>query len=198
MLSSPPSAAAQAGDLDVSFGGDGIVTTQVGPRADFAAAIAVQPDGKVVAAGVAGFDSANPRFGLARYNPDGTLDTGFGGDGVVTTDFTPREDGVYSIGIEADGKIVAAGDAGLGSGDSRFAVARYNADGTLDSTFGGDGKVTTQFGPRDDPVAGLALQIDGKVVVSGGTNSNGKNPKIALARYNADGTLDAAFSGDGR
>ena len=71
---------------------------------------------------------------------------------------------------KSDGKIVAAGDAGLRTGNSRFAVARYNSDGTLDTSFGGDGKVMTQFTRHDDPVAGVALQADGKIVVSGGAN----------------------------
>jgi uncharacterized delta-60 repeat protein len=189
---------AQAGALDPSFGGDGRVTTDLSRRGDFAGAIAIQADGKIVVAGGAAFDSRNPRFGLARYNMDGTLDTGFGGDGRVTTDFTSGQDAAYGVAIQPDGKIVAAGDAGLGGGNSRFAVARYNSDGTLDATFGGDGKVTTQFTRHDDPVAGLAIQADGRIVVSGGAAFDGLNADFALARYNTDGTLNTSFGGDGR
>ena len=135
---------------------------------------------------------------ILRYNADGTLDTTFGGDGRVTTDFTGAEDAAWGVAIQADGKIVAAGDAGLRTGNSRFAVARYNTDGTLDTSFGGDGKVMTQFTRHDDPVAGLALQADGKIVVSGGAAWNTRNSNFALARYNTDGTLDTSFGGDGK
>jgi uncharacterized delta-60 repeat protein len=190
-------ASAQAGQLDTAFGGDGRVATDVTARGDMGTTVAVQADGKIVVAGGAGWNR-NPRFVLVRYNADGTLDTSFGGDGRVTTDFTPAEDAAWGIAIQADGKIVAAGDAALGTGNSRFAVARYNADGTLDTSFGGDGKVTTQFTRRDDPVAGLAMQPDGKIVVSGGAAYDGPNPNFALARYNSDGTLDTSFGGDGK
>ena len=191
------SASAQAGELDTSFGGDGRVATDVTARGDMATSVAVQADGKIVVAGGAGWYK-NPRFVLVRYNADGTLDTNFGGDGKVTTDFTRAEDAAWGIAIQADGKIVAAGDAALGTGNSRFAVARYNADGMLDTSFSGDGKVTTQFTRHDDPVAGLAMQADGKIVVSGGAAYDGPNSNFALARYNSDGTLDLTFGGDGK
>ena len=173
------------------------MTTDVTPSGDFAADLAIQADGKIVVVGGASWDK-NPRFALLRYNADGTLDTTFGGDGKVTTNFTRREDAAWGVAIQSDGKILAAGDAALRTGNSRFAVARYNSDGTLDSTFGGDGKVTTEFTRADDPVAGIALQADGKIVVSGGAAWNTLHANFALARYNTDGSLDAAFGGDGR
>ena len=190
-------ASAQAGQLDTSFGGDGKVTTDVTARGDFASKVAIQADGKIVVVGGASWEG-NPKFVILRYNADGTLDTTFGGDGRVTTDFTGAEDAAWGVAIQADGKIVAAGDAGLRTGNSRFAVARYNTDGTLDTSFGGDGKVMTQFTRHDDPVAGLALQADGKIVVSGGAAWNTRNSNFALARYNTDGTLDTSFGGDGK
>jgi serralysin len=169
----------------------------VTPRGDFATELAIQADGKMVVVGGASWEK-NPKFVLLRYNADGTLDTSFGGDGKVTTDFTRREDAAWGIAIQADGRIVAAGDAGLRTGNSRFAIARYNADGTLDSNFGGDGKVTTQFTRKDDPASSLVIQADGRIVVAGGASHNGTNPNFALARYNADGTLDTSFGGDGK
>jgi uncharacterized delta-60 repeat protein len=188
---------AQAGDLDTSFGSDGKVTTDVTARGDFATEVATQADGKIVVVGGASWGK-NPKFVLLRYNADGTLDTSFGGDGKVTTNFTRRQDVAFGVAIQADGKIVAAGDAGLRTGNSRFGVARYNADGTLDTTFGGDGKVTTQFTRKDDPVSSLVIQADGRIVVAGGAAWNGTNGNFALARYNADGTLDTSFGGDGK
>jgi uncharacterized delta-60 repeat protein len=187
----------QAGQLDTSFDGDGKVTTDVTARGDFATNVAIQVDGKIVVVGAAQWGK-DPKFVLLRYNPDGTLDTSFSGDGKVTTNFTRLEDAAWAVVIQSDGRIVAAGDAGFGTGNSRFAVARYNADGTLDTTFGGDGKVTTQFTRHDDPVAAAALQPDGKIVVSGGANWGGGESNFALARYNTDGTLDPSFGGDGR
>src|SRR6266545_2605906 len=94
---------AQAGQLDTSFGGDGKVTTDVTARGDFGATVAVQADGKIVVAGGASWER-NPRFVLLRYNADGTLDSTFGGDGRVTTDFTAAEDAAWGVAIQADGK----------------------------------------------------------------------------------------------
>jgi uncharacterized delta-60 repeat protein len=188
----------QAGSLDASFSSDGKATADFSRRGDFAGAVAIQADGKIVVAGGSAWDGSNPKFALARYNTNGTLDASFGGDGRVTTDFTTRLDAAWGVAIQADGKIVAAGDAGLDSSNSRFAVARYNPNGTLDTTFSGDGKVTTQFTRRDDDVAGLAIQADGKILVSGGANSSGSNPRSAIARYNTNGKLDTSFGGDGK
>ncbi|MEU0663948.1 calcium-binding protein [Streptomyces lavendulocolor] len=177
----PSSALAVPGGLDATFGGDGTVTTDIGGT-DAANALAVQADGKIVTAGQANRDDT----AVARYNSDGTLDTTFGGDGTVTTDIG-RTDWAYSVAVQADGKIVTAGWAN----DGDTAVARYNSDGTLDTTFGGDGTVTTDIGGFD--VAwGLAVQADGKIVTAGWSGSD-----MAVARYNSDGTLDTTFGGDG-
>ena len=199
VLLAAAAAFAAGGALDTSFSANGKVTTDIGARGDFAAAVAVQTDGKIVVAGSSAYDTTDPKFALARYNADGTLDATFGGgDGRVTTNFTSHEDAVYGLAIQADGKIVAAGDAGLRTGNSKFAVARYEADGTLDATFGGDGKVTTQFTTGDDPVSSLVLQTGGEIVVAGGAAQNRANPKAAVARYAIDGSLDTTFGGDGK
>jgi uncharacterized delta-60 repeat protein len=182
------------GSLDTSFGADGVVTTDVSSGEDVAYAVAVQVDGKIVAAGQAG--SKNPKFALARYNTDGSLDTSFGGDGKVTTDFSSHEDVAYAVAIQADGKIVAGGDSG--GKNPMFALARYNTDGSLDTSFGGDGKVTTDFTSYPDDLLALAIQPDRKILAAGGNGFGAPNEKFALARYNADGSLDTSFSGDGK
>ena len=87
------------------------------------------------------------------------------------------------MAIQADGKIVAAGVAADQARDSKFALARYNSDGTLDATFGVDGKVETDFTPRDDGAAGVAIQADGRIVAAGMANSGRSKMKVALARY---------------
>jgi len=181
--------AQQPGDLDSTFGINGIVTThfQVG---DEAYDVAIQPDGKIVAAGTA---SGNPRtWALARYNPDGSLDNTFGSGGKVTTFF----DSVgfayaYAVAIQQDGKIIAVGRSHPDTLDGAGTLARYNPDGTLDSTFGVGGKVFLNYwemGAAWD----VALQPDGRIVVAGGAFSN-----PALFRCNADGSSDSTFGTNG-
>jgi uncharacterized delta-60 repeat protein len=183
------SAAAQAapGDLDLTFSGDGKQTTNLGFDSNGAAATVRQSDGKIVAVGTAGND-----FALARYNPNGTLDTSFSGDGKQRTDFGFA--GANGVALQSDGKIVAVGSAG---GISDFALARYNPNGSLDTSFSGDGMETTNFGGPDDQANGVALQGDGKIVAVGLAGGAGVGD-FALARYNPNGTLDTSFSGDGR
>jgi len=192
-------ALAQSGALDTTFGADGKVTTDFDSRwsaFDESWDVALQTDGKIVAAGKTG---GSGRFALARYHMDGTLDHSFGGDGKVTTNFSWGEDVARGVTVQTDGKIVVAGDsAGHGFANSMFAVSRYNPDGTLDTSFGGDGKVRTQLSALNDYVGGLALQSDGRIVVAGGARLNGAHPQFAVTRYNVDGTLDASFSGDGK
>jgi uncharacterized delta-60 repeat protein len=183
-------ALAVAGDLDISFSGDGKATTNFTPGDDVAFGVAVQADGKIVTVGRAG--GSGGRFALARYNTDGSLDTMFSGDGKVTTNFTSRDDLAFGVALQLDGKIVAGGTSNNGG---RFALARYNTDGSLDPTFSGDGKVTTNFTARNDVAFGVAVQADGRIVAAGTAGDFGR---FALARYNGDGSLDATFSGDGK
>jgi uncharacterized delta-60 repeat protein len=188
------------GTLDTTFGGDGRVTTDF-TRAEGAAwGVAIQADGEIVAAGDAGLRTGNSRFAVARYNTDGTLDTSFGGDGKVTTQFTRKDDPVSSLVVQTDGKIVLAGGASPNGTNPNFALARYNADGRLDMSFGGDGKVTSDFGGRHDYANAVALQADGKLLAGGVTtfSRTAGRSRLALVRYNADGTLDTGFSNDGR
>jgi uncharacterized delta-60 repeat protein len=192
---------AAPGELDSSFGGDGKVTTNFTRGLDDASSVAVQADGKLVVVGTANYSGRNARFALARYEQDGSLDTSFGGDGKVVTNFTPGWDGALALAIQLDGSIVAAGEAG-GAGPaegrtSRLALARYLADGTLDTSFGGDGRVVTNIAPGADFAFGILIQpADEKIVVAG--RAGGKGGRFALARYESDGTLDATFGGDGK
>jgi len=188
-------ALAGAGSLDTSFSFGGKVTTPIGSGTDVAQAVALQPDGKIVAAGnsISGFTD---RFALARYNPNGSLDTSFDGDGKLTTAIGSGNENAYAVAIQPDGKIVAAGYSSNGS-DYDFALARYNANGSLDTSFDGDGKQTTAIGGSDDVAFAVALQPDGKIVAAG-QSFNGSNDDFALARYNANGSLDTSFDGDGK
>ncbi|HEX5880137.1 MAG TPA: delta-60 repeat domain-containing protein, partial [Actinomycetota bacterium] len=149
----------------------GTVTTDIGGGDDVARALAVQADGKLVAAGVAPTATGSD-FALARYNPNGTLDASFGAGGTVTTDLIG---GANALVVQADGKLVAAGVAG-----QDFGLARYNPNGTLDASFGAGGTVTTDIAGDSDAAQALAVQADGKLVAAGGAGPGGD---FALARY---------------
>jgi uncharacterized delta-60 repeat protein len=159
------------GTLDTTFSGDGKAVAAFTPGGSIYT-VAIQADGKIVAAGSTDDESA---FALARYNTDGTADTTFGEVGGTTTDVTTGHDGVSAVAMQADGKIVAAGDGT----SSVFALARYNTDGSLDTTFSGDGITTTDFSPYYDVAYAVAIQGDGKIVAAGAANGS----VFALARY---------------
>src|SRR5438128_1850053 len=132
---------------------------------DQANGVVAQSDGKLVAAGVAK-TSRSQDFALARYNPNGSLDATFGTGGKVTTDFAGNDDPAFAVVLQSDGKIVVAGGAKT-SRSQDFALARYNANGSLDATFGTGGKVTTDFAGNDDEAHALVFQPDGKLVAAG-------------------------------
>jgi uncharacterized delta-60 repeat protein len=177
------SAQASPGALDTSFGSDGKITTAIG-NDDHAHAIALQPNGKIIAAG-----ESSGGFALARYNPNGSLDPGFGSGGTVKTAFGSFAV-ITAIALQPAGKIVAAGFR-LNAGQYDFSLARYNSDGSLDMGFGSGGTVTTDFG-SDDYANAIALQPDGKIVAVGQSGSH-----FALARYNPNGSLDTTFGSGG-
>lgn len=181
------------GSPDVSFNG-GKVYTDFNPSIYSAyqsgQSLIQQPNGKLLIAGY-----SNGDFALARYNVDGSLDTTFDNDGKLITDFGNYEEG-NSLILQTDGKILVAGttdDPILDGGTGRnFAIARYRIDGTLDSSFDGDGKLVTDFGGEDEGYS-LIQQADGKLVVAGTSNGD-----FALTRYNLNGSLDSSFDGDGK
>jgi uncharacterized delta-60 repeat protein len=188
------------GTLDSSFGVGGKVITNISPKLEDATGVAIQGDGKIVVGGGAG-GGGNPDFALVRYNPDGSLDNAFGTGGIVRTDFVAgSNDWIFGgIQIQPDGKIVAGGYSNIGiKGNVRFAMARYNTDGTLDTSFSGDGKVATDFTGGFDYISWMAIQPDGKIVASGESGLLTTNDRAALARYNTDGTLDTSFNGSGK
>jgi uncharacterized delta-60 repeat protein len=188
------------GTLDLTFGTTGKVTTDIaGGSFDRAAALALQPDGKLVAAGNT-VTGANSDFALARYDTNGALDTTYGAAGKVTTDIAGRSNLASALAVQPDGKLVAAGSALADNLD--FALARYNSNGTLDTTFGTGGTVTTDIADGPDRAAALILQPDGKLVAAGDAETGGSTDApvryFALARYNPNGTPDPAFGTDGK
>lgn len=182
------------GTLDKDFDGDGLLVTDLFGGRDFGNAIAIQPDGKIVVAGVAesGIDWD---FALVRYNSDGSLDATFDDDGLVVTDIGSSRDVGKVVAIQGDGRIVVGGYTGQYP-DENFALARYNPDGSLDASFDSDGLVVTDFYGGLDEGIKITLQPDNKIVLAGSAD-NGKDSDFALARYNSDGSLDTSFDGDG-
>jgi uncharacterized delta-60 repeat protein len=194
-------ASAVPGDLDLTFHHDGKALTDFTAGRDRASDIAIQADGKIVVVGTANSRGSDARFAVSRYNAEGDLDTTFGGDGKVITNFSSHWDGASAVAVQPDGKIVVAGEAGWNESaahpDSTFAVARYESSGVLDATFSGDGKVMANISSGADFVFGVAIQpLDGRIVVAGGAGGSGG--RIALARFHPGGALDATFNGDGR
>ncbi|HEY9695957.1 MAG TPA: Calx-beta domain-containing protein [Trichocoleus sp.] len=185
------------GSLDGNFGSSGYVTTHFGVDNDAAFDLAVQSDGNILVAGFVDGGTSGLDFGLARYTSSGVLDTSFGNGGTVKTDFALSTDIATSIALQPDGKILVAGEAGI-SGDSDFALVRYNGNGTLDTSFGNGGKITTDFGFGNDRISSIVLQSDGKILVAGRASiGSASNLDFALARYNSNGTLDTSFGNGG-
>ena len=192
------------GSLDTSFDGDGWLTTDINKGDDYGRSVTLQPDGQILLGGTEYPDIYQSDFALARYNPDGSLDPNFGTNGIVLTDFGFYEY-LESLALQSDGKILAVGNMKTIYDDHDFALARYNPDGSLDTSFDGDGLVTTDFFGDQDIARDVLLQPDGKIVVAGEADKYGVavyEPSFALARYNPDGSLDTSFGsesgGDGK
>jgi len=156
-----------AGVLDTAFGGTGKVVTRLATATDdYATAVAVQPDGKVVVVGAV--QTGNLDFVALRYNLDGTLDGTFNGSGKVLYSVTPANDVARGVAVQPDGKIVVVGDSNY-TNNTDVAVLRLTANGLVDSSFGGQGVVVAADDGYDNPASGVALQPDGGIVVAGST-----------------------------
>jgi uncharacterized delta-60 repeat protein len=194
------------GSLDSTFGDGGkVVTNILGTDNDYAkaSALLLQPDGKLVAVGDAySPDLGHSVFGLVRYNADGTLDPAFGDGGKVlaAVDQQPsisRNDTAHAAALAPDGKIVVGGVTGIYPTD--FGLMRFNADGSIDTSFGTAGRVTTDFGAADT-IQGVAVLADGKILAAGygGTEGGNEHEDFALAQYTVDGSLDPSFGQGGK
>jgi len=172
------------GTLDLTFNTTGKVLTDFtgSGNSDALQALAVQSDGKIVAAGES-FTSGGSSFAVARYEMTGILDTTFNTTGKVLTAFASGNASAQAVVIQSDGKIVTAGSFDDGNREGPdFALARYNVDGSLDSTFNSTGKVVTDIGGFDFAY-GVGIQPDGKIVAAGFSAVNGADSDFALTRY---------------
>jgi uncharacterized delta-60 repeat protein len=193
------------GLLDPIFGYGGIIYFKLRDN-DLANAMAIQPDGKILIAGQAGTYSITSDyykliaydFGIARLKPDGTLDSAFGINGFVVTDFSGFDDVINAIAIQKDGKIVVAGTTTSSTGYSDFALARYTTKGVLDNTFGNHGKVITDINGYDDVANAIVIQSNGRIIVAGTASNTAGYSDIALIAYTANGVLDNTFGNKGK
>lgn len=181
------------GSLDATFGSNGLVTTIPG-NLDFNSeitSIAVQSDGKILTAGII-LNGVGVDIAIVRYDINGNLDLSFDGDGIVTFSTGAYFEKVNVV-EQPEGRVLVVGSGRFGKTDLDFALFRLNGDGSLDSTFGDAGVVTTDIRSTDDYAYNVALQSDGKIVVTGATYSNFDREDVALVRYNSDGSLDTTF-----
>jgi uncharacterized delta-60 repeat protein len=188
------------GSLDRSFGNRGKVTTEFQSfnSTERALVLAIQSDGKILAGGAASppFALLSQVFGLARYNVDGSLDPTFGSGGKTTVTFVPFSDFnefIHALAVQPDGKILAAGFV-----SNDFGMARFNVDGSLDTSFGDGGKVRTDFSGRTDDAMRIALQPDGHILLAGRSIQFLSDEDLALARYDSNGMLDTGFGAGGK
>jgi len=182
------------GTLDTTFDGNGKVRIDASGD-DYGNAVAIQADGKIVVAGLS-YSNGQSDFMLLRLNADGSLDTGFGNDGIVVTDLSGIEE-AEDVAIQADGKIVVVGSTFDSVAQlTKITVLRYNSDGSLDNSFDADGVATIAVDGDSSDASSVALQADGKIVI-GGSSGDFSQSFAVVVRYNTDGSLDTTFDGDG-
>lgn len=200
---------ATAGALDLSFGIDGTVLTGFeGTASSFPRGMSVvQPDGKFVVVGQAmNANQSDGAFAVARFNPDGSLDASFGVGGRVTTAVGNGNATAAAVAVRPDGRILVVGSTFVSGNFTDFALVQYNSNGTLDPTFGIDGRKTVDYGyltggNTSDFVGGLALQPDGKFIVVGATYTSylsAQQEDFAVMRFEANGALDTTFGTGGK
>ncbi|HVX28072.1 MAG TPA: T9SS type A sorting domain-containing protein [Parafilimonas sp.] len=182
----------QSGHIDHNFGVDGIVRAFSNGRAT---SVIVKPSGKIYAAGY-----ANENFAVAKFNHDGTPDNSFGNNGEVSTNFLGDFDDAFALLVQPDSKIIAAGVAyePNGNDESRVALARYNTDGSLDSSFNFTGKVAKHVSVNGfDYCTSAALQPDGKIIAAGYSHNTTTNDDYMLVRFKPNGKIDSSFGTNG-
>jgi uncharacterized delta-60 repeat protein len=197
-----PTAWSASGDLDPSFGTNGVAVATLGGSSAGASAIVRQADGKLVAAGGVAAKVGEPtELAVARFDASGVLDPAFGGgNGFVTTDIGPFNEYTVQVMIQSDDKIVVVGrtETVADGSDTDIVLVRYNSDGSLDGTFGTGGVVTTSLGVGSDTAYAAALQSDDKAVVVGGVaGTSATEVDLFVARYDTSGSLDGTFGTGG-
>lgn len=185
------------GTPDAAFGAGGKVSARFLPAHFEVYAMQVLADDRIVVVGSNGDGNSPNGFAAARFTASGAPDSTFDGDGCVITRFDNASAYATALAVQSDGRLVLAGYVSdLSNWD--FAAARYNADGSLDASFDGDGRATADMLTNSDVAWGVTLQADGKIVLAGSTTPPGLTSRYAVARLTTGGALDATFDGDGR
>lgn len=183
------------GELDTSFGEQGLVFTGFGGNTNRAHAMALQPDGKILITGAAGFYGTQD-ICTVRIKSDGTLDPSFGVNGKVRTSVGAGVDGGNAIAVRSDGKVLVAGSTAVGSSGDMVLV-RYFSDGSLDSAFGNGGTAIVDIEGGVDVAAAMVQQMDGRILIGGWTSDTAYSHRGAVVRFTEGGLLDSSFSDDG-
>lgn len=184
------------GSKDNSFGNNGFVDAGMAPITS-GIPFVIQSDNKIVVLGAQIINSTNSIvFHLERYTEDGTLDNSFGSNGQVLTTFGFLQNSPSRLALQVDGKILACGNANAGGGNARILLARYHTDGSLDTTFDGDGKVVATLSGSNNPVF-LSVAPNGKIRTAGYVGIAGSN-NFSIAQFNSNGSVDLTFDSDGR
>ena len=185
------------GSPDAAFQNNGSLTIDLSGKDDFANAVAVQSNGKILVAGsTTGISGSD--FALVRINTDGNLDMSFNNNtGKTSTDFGSSDDMGSSVVIQSDGKIIVAGSSSNGI-NYDFAMVRYNSDGTIDKNFGSQGKVKTDIQNSEDFESSEIIQPDGKIILVGYSSIMGGSYNLSMARYNSNGIIDNSFGTNGK
>lgn len=185
----------QPGSLNSEFGENGIVNTGFGKWYNYCRNMTLQADDKILLVGVVNMmDTAN--IAMARYTAEGNRDLSFSSDGIVISDFGPYVEDAYSVTLTPDGKIVLVG-CGFTGTDYQwdFLVARYNSDGSLDLSFGENGRVYSNLSANSEFAYAACIQEDGKIVAAG---YEYETLDFVLMRFNTDGSLDNSFGTGGK
>ncbi len=181
------------GSLDPDFNFDGTVTTAVGSFDDEILALALQEDGKIIAAGYSS-NGSDRDFALARYYSDGTLDRNFGLEGLVVTAVGNSDDEITGIAVQEDGAVVVTGTAD-GTAGRVIVLGRYRADGSLDTGFADSGFSFTGVG-KEAQAESVAL-LEGQRIVVAGSYSDGESVGLMVVGFRPDGQLDEGFADNG-
>ncbi len=181
------------GSRNLAFGDSGMVKFSLGGSTVQIEKLMLSRNGKILAVG-SGYAQGDKNFMIAQFNEDGTFYTPFGGNGISTIPFGDNA-GAYDVAEQGDGKFVLAGDIYKNS-EYQFAVARILSDGTLDQSFGSNGKVTTPILNGDARAISVSVLGDGKILAAGEAEGIW-NIDFALVRYRSDGSLDKSFNYDG-
>lgn len=192
----PPSS---EGALDLNFGDSGKVITDLSNLNDVVSAVHILDNGKIYAIGYGGVDNSATKldFALVRYNADGSLDNTFGDSGKVFTSIGTVNDYATCMLMQPDGKIVLAGYTVIAGNNTAIAIVRYNSNGSLDQSFGNNGIISYDIDSQNDVITDISLQNDGKIVVTGSSQTASLRSRALTLRYNSNGSLDNSFGNAG-